>query len=68
MDKLYMFGPDMSCEVLVRDDVVAVAVDDDQSGARGFVIRADLDACGDAILVVHETEGFIYSAVELVGE
>jgi hypothetical protein len=68
MNKHYEFGPDMHVDMEIRDDVIAIQIDDDMQGSFGFVITPHWHSVGAPSLDVVETNDYVAYAVELLDE
>lgn len=68
MEDAFKFGPDASGEIVIRDDIIAVIINDDAQGSRNYVIRPQWHAVGALSLQVDTTDAYVYDAIELIGD
>lgn len=68
MEGTFKFGPDASGEIVIRDDIIEVIINDDAQGSRNYVIRLQWHAVGAPSLEVDTTDAYVYDATELIGD
>lgn len=68
MNEVYRFGPDACGEIVIRDDVICVIINDDATGPHNYVIRPEWHAFDVIGLQVDRTEEYVYDHIELIGD
>ena len=68
MDSVYKFGPDACGEVVIREGIMCVIINDDYNGPHNYVIAPQLNADGSMSLRVDSTTEFVYDHIELIGD